>query len=112
MTKQNKVYIVGPDSLTMNMFLMMGWGTVKNPADADLIQFTGGADVSPALYGAAKHATTYVDPRRDAIESDIYYKYHLLLEHIDTLKPDVVLTLESDSSWQNACAFRCDWHYL
>ena len=29
-------------------------------------------------------------------------KYHLLLEHIDTLKPDVVLTLESDSSWQNA----------
>ncbi|WP_151738159.1 endonuclease/exonuclease/phosphatase family protein [Acinetobacter junii] len=29
-------------------------------------------------------------------------KYYLLLEHIDTLKPDVVLTLESDSSWQNA----------
>ncbi|MEN8321422.1 endonuclease/exonuclease/phosphatase family protein [Acinetobacter junii] len=29
-------------------------------------------------------------------------KYHLLLEHINSLKPDVVLTLESDSSWQNA----------
>ena len=78
MTKQNKVYIVGPDSLTMNMFLMMGWGTVKNPADADIIQFTGGSDVSPSLYGAAKHATTYADPKRDAIESDIFYKHQTI----------------------------------
>jgi anthranilate/para-aminobenzoate synthase component II len=74
MTKQNKVNIVGPDPLTMNMFLMAGWGIVHNPADADLIQFTGGSDVSPALYGAAKHATTWSDARRDAVESDIFYK--------------------------------------
>ncbi|WP_445403938.1 endonuclease/exonuclease/phosphatase family protein [Acinetobacter vivianii] len=29
-------------------------------------------------------------------------KYHLLLAHIENLKPDVVLTLESDAAWQQA----------
>lgn len=29
-------------------------------------------------------------------------KYHLLLEHIENLKPDVVLTLESNAAWQQA----------
>lgn len=30
------------------------------------------------------------------------YKYHLLLEQIDHLQPDVVLTLETDQVWQEA----------
>ncbi|USA48354.1 endonuclease/exonuclease/phosphatase family protein [Acinetobacter sp. C26M] len=30
------------------------------------------------------------------------HKYHLLIEHIETLKPDLVLTLESNSAWQQA----------
>ena len=30
------------------------------------------------------------------------HQYHLLLEHIETLKPDVVLTLESNAAWQQA----------
>jgi carbamoylphosphate synthase small subunit len=61
----------------MNMFLVEGWGIVHNPADADLIQFTGSgsSDVGPALYGAAKHATTFIDPKRDAYETDVYYKH-------------------------------------
>ncbi len=29
-------------------------------------------------------------------------KYHLLLEHVRTLKPDLLLTLESDTTWENA----------
>ncbi|MFW2163011.1 endonuclease/exonuclease/phosphatase family protein [Acinetobacter beijerinckii] len=29
-------------------------------------------------------------------------KYHLLLSHIENLKPDIVLTLESDQKWQDA----------
>lgn len=29
-------------------------------------------------------------------------KYHLLLEQIMTLKPDLLLTLESDTTWENA----------
>lgn len=75
MTKQNKVFIVGHDPLTMNMFLSKGWGIVRNPADADLIQFLGGEDVDPAYYGAAKHAQTYSDPKRDALEADLFHKY-------------------------------------
>lgn len=30
------------------------------------------------------------------------HKYHLLIEQIETLKPDLVLTLESNSAWQQA----------
>ncbi|MCH7395569.1 endonuclease/exonuclease/phosphatase family protein [Acinetobacter dispersus] len=30
------------------------------------------------------------------------HKYHLLIEQIETLKPDLVLTLESNSTWQQA----------
>lgn len=30
------------------------------------------------------------------------HKYHLLLEHIQHLQPDVVLTLETDQNWQQA----------
>lgn len=29
-------------------------------------------------------------------------KYHLLLEHVRMLKPDLLLTLESDTTWENA----------
>lgn len=29
-------------------------------------------------------------------------KYHLLLEHVRILKPDLLLTLESDKTWENA----------
>ncbi|MEQ1079324.1 endonuclease/exonuclease/phosphatase family protein [Acinetobacter seifertii] len=29
-------------------------------------------------------------------------KYHLLLEHVELLKPDLLLTLESDKTWENA----------
>ena len=43
-----------------------------NPADVlrrvDGLLLTGGADVDPALYGQAKHASTEIDAARDAFE--------------------------------------------
>lgn len=35
---------------------------------ASLVQFTGGEDVNPALYGEKPHPTTYFSEERDAIE--------------------------------------------
>ena len=67
-----KVWVVGGDSLTEDMFTKRGWQVVTNPDEADLIQFTGGEDVSPHLYGQAKHPTTYNNPNRDDYEADIF----------------------------------------
>lgn len=38
----------------------------------DLVQFTGGEDVDPALYNHARHPSTYSNPRRDSQESHIF----------------------------------------
>lgn len=47
-----KVYIENAkyEPLTIKMFLERGYNVVDNYTDADFICFTGGADVSPALY--------------------------------------------------------------
>lgn len=75
----NKVYIVGGrDGGIAYMFQERGWEVVGNIEDADLVQFTGGEDVWPALYGEGTHHTTYSNPRRDIVESG-YYQTALLL---------------------------------
>ena len=70
-----KVYIESSDKAYNRMFIDNGWELVRNPADADLIQFTGGSDVDPSLYGEEKHPTTSSNPRRDAIESHLYRSF-------------------------------------
>lgn len=47
-------------------------GPVKSPGDYALILFTGGADVSPHLYGEESHRNTYTNPDRDAAEEMIF----------------------------------------
>jgi putative glutamine amidotransferase len=41
---------------------------VKKMEDADLVILTGGADISPDLYGDVKHSNTYTNPSRDEFE--------------------------------------------
>ena len=41
----------------------------------DLILFTGGADVSPSIYGESVGKFTSVNNRRDKIEQDMYYRF-------------------------------------
>ena len=48
-------------------------GQVYEPEPGDLIVFTGGADVSPWMYQAKPHHTTYSDPPRDKVEAMIYH---------------------------------------
>ena len=61
-----KVYIVGGGGDYKSMFEGEGWEVVDCFSKADLIQFTGGADVSPALYGESTHPQTelYNHPHR------------------------------------------------
>lgn len=67
-----KVFIVGGDVLIYRMFNERGWEVINNPHDADLLQFVGGEDVDPSLYGEERHATTYSNPKRDSFESHIF----------------------------------------
>lgn len=47
-------------------------GPVRSPEGYALILFTGGADVSPHLYGEEPHRRTYSNPERDAAEEMIF----------------------------------------
>ena len=67
-----KVYVVGPRYGIDEMFRENGWEVVTDFDDAGLIQFTGGEDVTPALYGEEAHPTTYNSVRRDAAEQALY----------------------------------------
>lgn len=69
------VYIVDDGNeakAVREMFIREGWDIAEDINDADLVQFVGGADVSPELYKQRKHITTYTDPARDELEQQIY----------------------------------------
>lgn len=66
-TKQRLIYVVGAPSQTEHANWMQGTLT-DSMQDADLVVFTGGADVEPARYGEPAHRTTYPSPARDARE--------------------------------------------
>jgi carbamoylphosphate synthase small subunit len=71
-----KVFIVDADMTVARMFMDNDWLIVHDPEEADLIQFTGGADVSPMLYGEPKHPRTYCQPERDQKEADIFHHFY------------------------------------
>lgn len=54
------------------MYQKRGWEIVDDLMDADLVQFTGGSDVSPSLYNEWAHQTTYSDFKRDQFEQSVY----------------------------------------
>jgi len=67
------VYVVGGDIRCQEMFRKRNkWWLVDNIEDADLVQFTGGADVSPMLYNEKSLPTTNVNTERDIYERDIF----------------------------------------
>lgn len=45
---------------------------VDDPLDADMVIFTGGADVSPKEYGETAIAKTLADPARDKEDNELY----------------------------------------
>lgn len=71
---KKKVYVVGEGrgGPYGAMFIGQGWEIANDINDADLVQFTGGSDVTPSLYGETKHHTTWNDPNRDEYEQSIY----------------------------------------
>lgn len=71
------VYIEGSEyekRAFSEMFVRTGSKMVKTPEEADLVVFTGGADVDPLLYGETQHATTIISPDRDKKDLNLYHK--------------------------------------
>jgi gamma-glutamyl-gamma-aminobutyrate hydrolase PuuD len=54
------------------MFTENDWEEVDKIINADLVQFVGGHDVSPDLYGQASHKATYSNIVRDKREAAIF----------------------------------------
>lgn len=67
-----KVFIVGGGMEYYRMFRKWGWEVVKGIEEADLVQFTGGADVTPSLYGE-ENTHSYCDYERDMREQAIFF---------------------------------------
>ena len=53
-------------------FKANGFDVVEDIYEADLICFTGGSDVNPALYSSDVHPTTHYDERRDTYCVGLY----------------------------------------
>ena len=66
------VFIVSSNGQYDAMFKGQGWDVVNDIDKADLVQFTGGADVSPHLYGEAVHPSTGADGNRDDNEKSMF----------------------------------------
>ena len=83
MNKRNNIVVVGGGNEYVQLLRKLGnvqqiVGTpTKNHLvlldDADLVVFTGGADVSPSFYGETAHTSTVSAPVRDEGESLLYH---------------------------------------
>lgn len=51
---------------------MLGYSLVETPEEADVILFTGGADVNPELYHHMRHPTTFSAVYRDALCQELF----------------------------------------
>lgn len=69
--KTLKVFHVQPWSANYSNW-MNNVELVDRMKDADLVLFAGGEDVSPSIYGASKHHTTFTNKDRDAEETKAY----------------------------------------
>ncbi|HEY9817448.1 MAG TPA: gamma-glutamyl-gamma-aminobutyrate hydrolase family protein [Candidatus Obscuribacterales bacterium] len=67
-----KVFIVLSNDQYDTMYLRNGFDVVANIEEADFIQFTGGEDVSPRLYGQNPHPSTHSSEARDMFEMRVY----------------------------------------
>lgn len=67
-----KVIIIGGNNEYIKLFKSLGHEVVSSVSEAELACFTGGEDVTPALYGDAHHTLTYNSIDRDNHEIAIF----------------------------------------
>lgn len=73
--KIRKIFVVGGSVGYANW---MEGTLVDDMEDADLVVFTGGADINPRYYGEVAHPKTYFNEKRDAFEIEHYIQAQAL----------------------------------
>jgi len=73
-----RIYVVGGGFQYIKMFFDAGLAGARFVEEADIICFTGGEDVDPALYGEEPCPRTYFNTARDNKEADIFAQAVLL----------------------------------
>lgn len=66
-----KVFIINGNYQYQSMFVKAGWDITDDFFKADLIQFTGGEDVTPEIYGKT-NTNSYNNFNRDLIEAGYF----------------------------------------
>jgi gamma-glutamyl-gamma-aminobutyrate hydrolase PuuD len=97
------VFIVYPDSSYTSMFQEEGWRVTRDPIEATLIQFTGGADVAPELYGETPHWSTLTNVNRDTMEVALFTEALKLGKNFAGIcrGGQLLCVLSGDRMWQN-----------
>jgi GMP synthase-like glutamine amidotransferase len=67
-----RVFVIGGGYQYIKMFHDAGFKGASSVADADVLCFTGGEDVSPSIYGEKPLNTTNFNPDRDQYEIDLF----------------------------------------
>lgn len=69
----SNVFLAWPDRDVKALWEGFGWKVAHTlDASVNLVQFTGGADINPALYGQHKHPTTHFNIKRDLHEYKVF----------------------------------------
>ena len=66
------VYIEHSSHDYRELFKLFGFTITDDLEHANLVVFTGGADVSPSIYGDVKHPTSFCDAFRDQKEAKVF----------------------------------------
>lgn len=93
--------IVGGDNLVLRM--MEGFGCIPKPdiASSEIVIFTGGADVSPVMYGQTALPCTSTNPSRDKIEAQIFGQSGLRLKAGICRGGQFLNVVNGGSMWQD-----------
>lgn len=67
-----RVLVVGGGFQYLKMFYDAGFKGAESVRDANIVCFTGGEDVDPAMYGEVPIPETFFNPKRDGIEAYLY----------------------------------------
>lgn len=70
-----KIHVIDNKPEYVDMFLRNGYEVERRLLDADVLCFTGGADVSPDIYGEEQEPRTFCKPERDLKEQQIFHTY-------------------------------------
>jgi carbamoylphosphate synthase small subunit len=113
--KVNRVaYLPQPDGQVESMFRKKGWVTTHDPKIlADAVVFTGGADVTPFLYGEHALRCTNNDPARDMREIKVFKRLDRDVPKIGICRGGQFLNVMCGGTmWQDVDGHACGPHDL